>query len=77
MGEVEVELFCIRRKDISASRADRFTPGKGVPGSHSVEDWVGRRAGPDGLVRRRVARLTAMPAEIFHSFSPLLDHYGD
>jgi hypothetical protein len=37
----------------SASRPGRFTPGDRAPGTHWIGDWMGPRAGPDDVEKRK------------------------
>jgi hypothetical protein len=38
----------------SASRPGRFTPRERAPSTHWIEGWVGPRASPDEMVRRKI-----------------------
>jgi hypothetical protein len=38
----------------SASRPGHFTPRERAPGTHGIGGWVGPRAGPDAVVKRKV-----------------------
>jgi len=38
----------------SASRPDSFTPGDRTPDTNWTGNWVGPRAGPDAMVKRKI-----------------------
>jgi hypothetical protein len=42
----------------SASRPSRFTPRDRAPGTHWIGSWVGRRAGLDAVVKRKILSLS-------------------
>jgi hypothetical protein len=41
----------------SASRPGRFTPKERAPGTHRIRGWVGPRAVPDAVVKRKISSL--------------------
>jgi len=54
VGRGIVHAFLTSQQDggqWSASQAISFTPGKGAPVTNWIRDWVGPRAGMDGVVK--------------------------
>jgi hypothetical protein len=61
-GRMEVELHAFLSwasdgGELSASRTGRFTPGEGVPCTHSIGGWVGPRTGLDAVEKRKKSQL--------------------
>jgi len=53
--EVQFQVFLTSAVDAakwSASRSDRFTPGKTAPGTRWIGDWMGPKAGLDAVKKR-------------------------
>jgi hypothetical protein len=73
--DVQTHIFFISALaggEWSASRPDRFTPGKRAPSTHWIGGWVDPRAGLDDLEKRKFLILPGLVA-----VQPVASRYTD